>query len=310
MEYANRKARRGPGRSLVLGLGLALSVAGGARGELEWSWKPGQTLHYRFVQTTRFRTDAGGAAEERAVTLTADLTWEVGSVEDGTAEVVQSLRHVRVEEEKAGAKSVTYDSKAPADAGADGALMADLYGPAIAEPATLRIDRRGRIVGASVPRAVTEAIRRAPPQAQIQVLADAGGFLSEPGLKNLLGQVLPSLPERPVGEGAGWEGRLELTTGPFQLMLANRYTLGPTEGGVARIDSTIATDLRPRPGASLKVELRSQSGRGDFRFDTEAGRLASTHVSQKLEIGLESAGRSLGQTIDIEFSMGPGAEAP
>lgn len=298
------KSMRRRGLSAAWALAILIVLAGAKRGRsqemLRWAFEPGQSLRYEFSQTSKLTIRGGERPEERTIRLTAVLAWDVKAVEAGTATIAQTVERVRAEV-KAGSQSVVYDSSKNQAEGPNASALAELYGAVMSEPATLKIDARGRIIEAHVPEKVTEALRGSPFQSQ----ADGGSLMSERGLKNMLGQVLPPLPEAATAQGGTWDGMLEIASGPLQISLATKYTLEAVEDPNARIVAAIETAIQPQPGVPLKVTVKSQKGQGVFHFDTRAGRLADAEVMQTFDLGIEVADQSFGQLLEMTLTLKP-----
>ncbi len=295
--------------STVCALVIVSSLLGAercrAQVELKWAFEPGQKFGYEFSQTSKMTMRGGQGPEERTIGLTAGLAWEVKAVESGTATIEQTVERVRAEV-KAGTQSVVYDSVKKEAAGPNASSLSELYGAVMAEPATLRIDARGRVVEARVPAKVREALRGSP----FQNLADGGSLMSEKGIQNMLGQVLPLLPEGAISQGESWDSQLAIPAGPLQMKLATKYTLEAAENPIARISTVIDTEIEPQQGVPLKVTVKSQEGAGIFRFDTGVGQLTGSEIKQRFELGIEVGDQMFGQSLEIEITMKPLSEGP
>lgn len=286
--------------ALAIPIMVATAEPNQAQEALRWKFEPGEILRYEFSQISALTVRGGEPAEERTVELTAALAWEIQAVENGTATISQSVERVRAQV-KAGSQSVVFDSSKNQAEGPNASALSELYGAVMAEPATLKINSRGQIIEAHVPEKVTEALRGSP----FQALADGGSLMSERGLKNMLSQVLPPLPEDPTSPGMPWNDRLEIGAGPLQMALTNEYRLESVEDQQARIASTINTSIQPQPGVPLKVTVKSQKGEGLFLFDLPSNHLSSSRVKQSFDLGLEVGDQSFSQSLEIELTLKP-----
>jgi hypothetical protein len=284
---------------LVLAGASAAKAQDGAKPELRWTFQPGQTLRYEFHQSSDLKVSANGQSQDRTNNLTIGLSWKVRSVaDDGTATIEQTIDRVRAEV-KAGDQSILYDSAENTSEGPGASSLAGLYGAALGSPYELKLTPDGRVTEARVPDEVAEALRGSP----FQALADGGSVFSSDGLKNMFGQVLPRLPESGREPGESWTGQLELPSGPLLMNLDSEYTRADPEAGAARIASKIHTTIKAKPGVPLTVEVKSQTGEGDYLFDPAAGKLRSTAVKQTFDLALDSMGRKAEQTIAITLSF-------
>ncbi len=295
---ARRSSLAIQGTTLVL-LALASASTVQAQTDLKWVFKPGETLRYEFSQNTTSKFVVQGQEISNINDLKIVMTWKVDSVApDGTASIAQTIDHVRAEIQ-VGPGKIIYDSKEEKVEGQGAESLSELYGNVIGEPYSLKISAKGKILEATVPQKVSDALKGSP----FQVMADGGSVLSPEGVKNMLAQVIPALPEKPVNPNDTWESQLDLPAGQLQMSLATKYNLAGAEGGKATIHSTIDSKIQPRQGAPLKLEVKSQSGKGDFHFSTADGRLNDSTVNQKFELVLNPADRKIEQSIDLTARM-------
>ena len=205
-----------------------------------------------------------------------------------------------------GSTILQFDSRSPRSSDPRVQALKDDYSAAIGREYRLRVDARGRVVEATIPDAVTEALHGSP----FLAIADGGSLLSEKGLKNLFAQVFPSLPDRQVAQGDAWDRALELPTAPVRLSMAYHETLAELGLASARIESTIKASLRPEPATALAVEVVRQSGQARCRFDTKAGRVAASTLHQEFDIKVVHKGEETGQSVVLdertELLTGPG----
>lgn len=286
------------GPAIVVLIALAAAPASRAQTELAWKFERGQSLGYEFTQKTSQTISDGSSKQERLTELRIGTTWKVASVaEDGTAEILLSVDHVRAEV-KAGPDTTLYDSREKKAEGPGASLLNDLYGAAIGASYKLKVDRGGRVDVLGFPDAVEEAQRVSLPPP----LPDGGSLFSRRGLENLLGQVLPRLPESPVTPGNTWDGALTFPAGELRMTVSTTFTLTAIEGDDARLSGAIVTGVEPRQEL-LPIRVKSQSGKGEYRFDARAGRLDDARIEQSIELGLETMGRVTTVAMTINLGM-------
>jgi hypothetical protein len=267
---------------------------------LRWNFQKGDVHRYEYRQKTE--TKAKGAAQEVAhtVELAIDMTWKVAAVDmSEAAEVVMTVERVKATIRN-GPQTLQFDSKddsKKADPATEALSL--VYRAAIGPEYLLRVSRRGKIVSAKVPAAVTEALRGSP----FLAVADGGSIFSERGVQNLFAQVFPTFPEEKVAPGGGWTETLELPSSPLLVTLKSAHTLKSAEGSAVKIEAALETAIRPAPDVACEVEQGKQSGLATFAFDTRAGRLTEASVRQSLALTLRFMKNEVEQTINIEIGM-------
>jgi hypothetical protein len=278
---------------------LAAAPAPRAKAELAWKFEPGQTLRYEFSQKTDQTVSDASNEERRLTELRIGTTWRVASVaDDGTAEIAMTVDHVHAEV-KAGPTTTLYDSREKKAEGPGASLLGDLYGATVGASYRLKIDPRGQISVVGFPDKVEDVQRGSLSPS----LADGGSLFSDKGVKNLLGQVIPLLPEGPVADGQTWVGELEFPAGELRMKVATTYSLAAIEGDLARLSGAIVTGVQPRQSSPLRIAVKGQSGKGEYRFDTKAGRLDDSKIEQTVELSLEATGRATTVTMTINLGM-------
>lgn len=266
---------------------------------LRWTFEPGQTLRYTFHQVTDMQITSGGQQVDRLNDLKIDLTWKVEAVaEDGTATISQTVDKVHAEV-TAGDQSILYDSAENKAEGPGVSSLSDLYGSALGEPYTLKLSANGDVLEVKVPDRVTEALKGSP----FQAIADGGSVFSPDGVKRMLAQAMPRLNGEATAVGTTWDTSLEVPSGPLLMKLSHQYKLTEVEDAAATITSSIGTSVEARPGAPLKVTLKSQSGEGSYRFGLQPGHLVRTTLKQAFEMEFKVGEQTTSQEITITLSF-------
>lgn len=275
-----------------------------AQDDVHWAFKAGETLRYEFHQKNDIRIKSGAQEAVNTTDLTIEMTWAVEAITpEGTAAIALAVTRVRAEIQAGGAR-VHYDSRDFKPGSEPGAqALHDVYRFAVGARYRLRIDARGRVVEARVPDEVVRAVRGSP----FVGVADGGSVLSEAGLKNMLAQVVPALPEAPRQQGREWQAVLMLPTTPLAMTLTFRYRLDALDAATAAIKADVETALTPEPGTPFKVAVKKQSGTASYLFDRKAGRLRESGVRQSITMALGFADNEAEQvvTVDEQFKLIP-----
>lgn len=250
-----------------------------AAATLRWKFREGQSLHYAMVQTQSMTSRIKGPEPQefkQGFTLTIDQTWTVKSVDgSGVASLTQTIDRIRTTADLPGGK-VTFDSKEPKDASSPaGPLFKMLVGAEF----SFRMDPRGEISDIKLPEPMLATLRGDGQPAGAQ------GQFSEAGLKNMIAQMGLILPAEPVEVGATWGRKVSIPAGPEGQTreVEQAYTYRGPEAGAEAIDLVITfSPIKPDP--NLPVAIKTQESRGRFGFDAAAGLIASSTVTEKVEL--------------------------
>jgi hypothetical protein len=266
---------------------------------LRWKFKPGESLHYQMDQKTVTQIKANGQEIKTTLSQTIDSTWTVESVgSDGTADMAQTLDRVRTKIESAFG-ALEYDSAAGKDPeGPIAAGVVPLLKALVGAKFRYKMNPQGELSDVKVPEGLVQKLKEAGPAA-----ANVSMF-SEEGLKNLINQSSLSLPKEDLTKGKTWVRESKIPAAPIGTMILEktyRYE-GPTEGG-EKIGLTVKMGLEPTPGNNIDVKVGDQKGEGSFIFDNNAGRVASSTVTEKMEMIIKVMNQEVNQSTDSTSSM-------
>jgi hypothetical protein len=284
--------------SLVFGAGRAVSAAE----TLRWKFHPGETLRYTMVQEQTQGLKAMGQEFKTNLNQTVDLHWNDKSVSsDGVAEMSQTIDRVRMKVDGPGG-GFEYDSQAgKAPEGPVANLLAPLLKSLVGAEFTLKMNSRGELSDIKVPPKLVESLRQASPA------ATAGGMFSEEGLKNLIGQSSLALPQDPLEKGKTWSNASRLPVPMLGTMVMDKtYTyegVDPKEAALVKIGLDTKVALEPAADSNVAVKITSHSGKGDFAFDPQVGRMVTSRVKDKMQMSLSVMGQDLEQSSDSITTM-------
>ncbi len=287
-----------PARLAVVAAVLVIVPAGRGAEMLKWAPKPGETLRYTLSQTFDVTVKAQGQELSNKAVLDVELTWKVVSVTPTAIELTQTLDHARTKVTAPGL-TLVYDSqeKKTAEAPAN-QVWARSYEAILGKPYAIRLSPQGEVLDVKLPEGASAALAGSP----LLEAADAGSFFSAAGVKNILAQLLPKLPEKAVDKGATWDADLSVPSGPLKVAFKVKYTLADL-APMARIDATLDTSVTPVPEAKLTVKITKQQGTGTFVFDQAAGHLDSATIKQSAETTLNDGNADLNQTTDATLTF-------
>jgi Family of unknown function (DUF6263) len=288
----------------LIGLLISLTIALGSQGRaaegtlLRWNFKAGERLRYELRCKNEIKVKGAPVPPvDNTVDLTVEWTWKVVAVdEQGTAELRMRVDRV-LAVSRLGTESSRYDSRGKTGEPPGSQPMADVYRALLAAELLVKLDSRGRVIEAKVPAGVMEALRNS----SFNVSEDAGSLFSDKGLKNLIAQVIPQLPEKPVDPGSAWTTDLEMAVPPIKISLQYQEKVASLTGEAARIDALIRTTMVPEVNSRVSVSMKRQSGTRSATFDTQLGRITGSTVKTAIEIKVVESDSEVEQTNSSEW---------
>jgi hypothetical protein len=293
----------------LLAIPLCTATANTAAGAepLSWKFKSGETLRYTMVQETSQGMKAMGQEFKTNMNQTVNLHWTVKNVAgDGSAELSQTIDRVRTKVDAPG-NTFEYDSESgKAPEGQIATLLTPLLKSLVGAEFTFKMNGRGELRDIKVPQKLIDSLRQAGPAAA------AGGMFSEDGLKNLISQSSLALPGEAVEKGKTWKQQSRVPLPMIGTMVMDKtYTYqGPDSKspGLLQISLDTKVSLEPAADSNVAVKISSQKGEGEFSFDSQAGRIVSSRVNDKLQMSLSIMGQELQQTTDTVTTMKLGTD--
>jgi hypothetical protein len=292
----------GPALTLAL-LGLAAAAGPAGAATLRWKFKPGEALHYQMDQKTVTQIklsnqDANNPGIKTTNTQVIDMTWKVGSVAaDGTAEVTQTIDRLQTKIEMPGA-AFEYDSKADkAPEGPIAAAVVPMLKALVGARFEFKMTPRGELSDVKIPESLVKALKEAGPAA-------SGGMFTEDGLKNMIHESSLALPDEDLAKGKSWDRSAKMPPSPIGVMtLAKTYTYeGPADSG-EKIGLSVKMSLEPAADNKIDVKIGAQDGKGTFIFDNKAGRVATSNVSEKVDMTISVMNQQITQNLETSTSM-------
>ncbi|WP_146401150.1 hypothetical protein [Pseudobythopirellula maris] len=205
-------------RRLLLLVGIATTGAtigvGASAQEAKLSvlWNEGDEAVYLTTQSMAMTIDAGQAGTgESVVEQTAEVSWNVESIDEGGAERIATIRQqpssMRVEVTGPGAQHGVYDTADEAPPEGVAALLAPSLDSFVRHGWAVQIDARGASLGVALPEAVEKSVGVSSHEPAIRTALDNLATLAAPTLPNELqsGAAEPGF-EWTIDAGAGEEG--------------------------------------------------------------------------------------------------------
>ena len=264
-------------------LALACSLVGfvaqlSAQQLLRWKFEEGSEWIVRLEQTTAWQSTIGGKTTPTRVDCQMELAWKIETVKDGgSAVIAQRFQRLQMNRQSPKLASLVYDSAAPGKPSGDAKLIADSLAPLLACTLRVTLSPRGEMSAAEIDPATTAALAK---NSALQA------FLQGEGLQRLLLNTAVLLPLDAMKPGDTWNQSGNSATGLGKINYDRKYELLPTataEANFAKIGLT--TTFAVEKALVEEPEhptMKLQRLEGSFLFDTAAGRLHSSVLTQQL----------------------------
>ena len=191
-------------------------------------------------------------------------------------------------------KSSAYDSASAQEPAADAKAIADAVRPLLRVRIGLSLSCHGEILDVQRSAEMDSLLGDLP------ALTGWKALLTKEGMSRTLTQALGRLPEAQVNVQDQWTGTREMDTPLGKIVATDTYTYeGPTRDGQRVLDKIrVATDLKPAgdaasPAAAGSEKLPRQQLEGVYLFDTAAGLLAESRLTQTLLAEVPYAGGAI-----------------
>ena len=285
--------------AVAFAMGVAPFPARAAEPVLRWKFTEGEAMHYQMVQKTVTQVKGPNQDIKTTVTQTIDTTWTVHSVDrsSGTGDLSQTIDQVRTKIEFPFG-SFDYDSKsAKAPEGPLAAGIVPTLKALVGAKFRYKMSPQGELSDVQVPEGLLKALKEAGPN------ATSVGMFSEEGLKNMINESSLVLP-MDTAKDKPWTRKTKIPSPPIGTMLLDKtytYTGPEKEGDKITLDVKMA--LEPDPDSKFDIKIDKQEGKGTFYFDSKAGRVASSTVTEKMDMVIKVANTEVKQSSDMSTSM-------
>jgi hypothetical protein len=260
-----------------------------AQSVLQWKFRAGEKLHYRWSRDQSTTRTVDGIKSQESVQATTDMILAVNEVgKDQTGQITLRIDQIRYQKKSPGGE-IRYDSKSDAaPKGLDAKLTANLK-ELLDTEFTFKITAQGEIKDMAR-KGTTIPLKAA----------------SMKGIKNLLPYLL--LPAEPVRAGKTWQEQtdyVEPVLGLRKIDITYRYVRPEMNGGLKVEKIAFAADVRfaPLPRSRISVGVRRDDCTGTIYFDKAAGRLVAKESKEKLSLVIVEEGRRTEQEVDAALTI-------
>ncbi len=256
---------------------------------LRYRFKEGEAI--RYVLEEKATAEVAGTKIE--ATSLIDLKWHVDKVKDGRVTLTQTIERVRMEFD-VGEKNLKFDTKAAAAAPDDPIekTVAEALGTYAGGEMVLTLDANGNVESLKFGKKLADAIDKLPPEGKAIVNA-----LSEDGVRRMVAQCIPPLPNQTPSEKKPWESKLSAKfADTTKLNLDNKHTYAGTitRGGKKLDKIETATTLSVAvEGDAASIKVVEQEAKSTAHIDRALGRLIDSEYSQKIEMEVTQNGATI-----------------
>ncbi len=294
-------------RSRIVGIALALTLGGtilnaparGAEPVLRWKFTEGESMHYQMVQKTTTKVKGPNQDIRTTVSQTIDTTWNVLSVdrETGIGTLTQTIDQVRTKIEYPFGQ-FEYDSKSEkAPEGPMAAGIVPTLKALVGSKFQYKMTPQGELSDVKVPESLVKTLKEAGPN------ASGVSMFSEEGLKNMIQESSLLLP-RDAEPGKPWTRQTKIPSPPIgTMMLDKTYTYTGPDAQGDKITLDVKLGLEPDPKSNLDIKVVNQDGKGTFYFDSKAGRVTSSTVTEKIDLLIKVMTAEINQSSDMSTTM-------
>ena len=295
-------------RRMCLAVSLALvafSVAQVAQADtkLRWKFTKGEKTSYEIGMDIAQDMKLGDMPLSVKVNQVMNMTWEVKDVaDDGTATLNQTIDRVRMEMvlPQPNQEPIRYDSDAK-EKPAGSEMLSRIYDAMIGKPFVIKMTPLGKVVDFKAPEAVLAAFKNSP-------MPGGGNMFSEEGLKQMISQSVPPLPEEAVSKGTTWEQSSAMQAPPFgkQVTKTEYKYAGPEEldgKKVDKIDVSMDLKFEATDDSQAKIKLKDAEAGGEIFWDNTAGHPVESRITSSMTLEIEVGGNSIEQAVTTKMKM-------
>jgi hypothetical protein len=300
-----------PSVAAALLLSAAWWVAGPAASAdaaeaLRWKFRAGETLRFAIETKSNMTAKAMGIERKTTQTQTVETSWKVRSVDaSGGAEINYRMDRIRLRVEMPPLMPLDYDSANDKGDPPGFEAIARSVRAQVGAELTFKMKPNGEITDIQLPEGTLKKLREATPPGGPE------GEISEKTIKEavLLQSSPPSFPEGPMEAGKSWSPKPTRMPLPFAtLVLDKTFTYqGPDPQSPALLLVAVETTAKVEPieGVDVKATIRKQDGKGTMTFDAQAGRIARTNLTVKMDMSIVQTGQSTEVSSEMTTSMLP-----
>ena len=269
-----------------------------AKATLRWKFKEGDERRYLMNQKMSMAMKVMGQNVETNTVQTMLVTWKVLEVdEDGGCKMEQKFESVRMKMAGPGIAGEYDSAKGTKFTGLMKSLN-PLFDAMTAGEFKLTMTAQGKITEMEMPEDLKKALKTAP--------GGGGGVLSEDGLKQMVTQGSPTLPEEEMASGDDWTETIEIQAPPVGAMkMVTQYAyLGAIQRDGRQLEVISVNPRMQFDGkGQFTPEITAQKCEGALYFDNEQGYLVETLIQQKTEMKMSIAGNDINQLLNQTISM-------
>ena len=279
---------------------MAADSTANAEKLLRWKFKAGETFHFVMNQEQSQKIKSGTTPITMTTTTNMYMTMKVDSVDpQGVASITQTIDRVPAQDDLAARDLMDYDSASGKPPEGLAKLTAPVFEAMVKKPFTMKMDPQGKVSDMKLPPGFVESINNIAG-------GQLGNMFSEEGLKQMTGQGMAELPEKPVSKGDTWMQEMGMQLGPLgKIAVKNTSRYEGTENRDGKELDKIAIKMemnivpeKDKP-QGIQVKMKDQKIEGTKYIDNEAGHPVEIKVGGPLKMSVAA----MGQEMELEMEM-------
>jgi hypothetical protein len=304
---SRRWGQAGPWRTwkgvVVASLAAVVVAAPAHAADLHWKFQPGETLKYTLEQKMSTSSKIPEQGElKTSMSQIVTMHWDVESVgDDGVAQMSQTIDRVQTKIESP-ILPFEFDSSVHKEPdNSPTAALVPLLKSLVGSKFTFKMAPNGELSDVKVPEKVLKAVQEAG-----AIAAAGGGLFNEKGLKEMISQSSLVFPDGAIEPGKTWSRQTKMPIPNLGAIVQDRtFTFRGPEAdhpGIVDIDLENKVSFETEADAKYELQVKSQSSKGLYKFDSEKGRIVSSAINDKMEMSI-NAGAMIDQATESAISL-------
>jgi Family of unknown function (DUF6263) len=288
-------------RAILLTLGVLAVLASTTQAQttLRYQFKEGEKLQYVMDQKMKTAVSIMGKEIETKMNIWLEMTWTVGKVENGAAQLKIKVTHAKMSMDgPTGVVEVDSMKKTEADD-----PIGKIFGQIVKALSTMEISGNmlptGDLKDIKVSEETVKALKNLPGADKL------GDVFSPDQFKTMVSNL--TFPTEAIKKGKSWTSKNEAKTPVGKTVTENTFTY---EGSAEKDGQTLEKfsvkpniKIEPDPAAQIEIKLKDVKANSTIWFDNKAGRMVETSGNQRMEMQLSANGLMFNQTVDQTITL-------
>ncbi len=270
------------------GTAWGVQTEGTQANPLAWKFKVGDAYSLLFDQLSQTETLVLEREVKIKVRVKMQVSWTVDKVVDGNASIKQVIHWVTITttntDPEGEVKTIAIDTREdPSDdlPSRTKKVIRDMLKdmrPIVGATSFFELSPRGQIGKFTIPKETQQALRDASSSMHLRQV------FSTEGMNSILGPSAIEFPEKPVSEVQSWEStrKIENPIGKFDQSFKYEFDAEKSAKEKVAVVNVVSETTKTEDGKE-KIEITSQSGKGEIQFDSELGFMKASSFETNVE---------------------------